>query len=333
MTKIASRGSCLKSLLASEKLATESCRRADRLTTKPFFKADNANADRTWWQGARVAVFVGRWGNRGPVDRVSESIYQNVPWASSTVSSQVVGLRVDLHAARYKSTSCSHSLGLGAFLKFLLSRSSSGAEEQSYAFWLSVCGHLSNRRIVLLLHRWRRVRRDIWDKFSIFVSPIAPFLIFWIHRILFFLCTSILLFLSFWKKMITTFHMQILSVAIAVKSNSWRFLDLHHCQCVLTWSCRLLLTHRCVHSIASPLLCRQYKLRTQANSTYRTTRGQTFNSLCLPLVTRRSGELTPLYTSTLLYNNLPSELRSPNISFSLFHCTIMKYLGHPVRRP
>ena len=95
----------------------------------------------------------------------------------------------------------------------------------------------------------------------------------------------------------------------------------------------LLLTHRCVHSIASPLLCRQYKLRTQANSTYRTTRGQTFNSLCLPLVTRRSGELTPLYTSTLLYNNLPSELRSPNISFSLFHCTIMKYLGHPVRRP
>ena len=95
----------------------------------------------------------------------------------------------------------------------------------------------------------------------------------------------------------------------------------------------LLLTHRCVHSIASPLLCRQYKLRTQANSTYRTTRGQTFISLCLPLVTRRSGELTPLHTSSLLYNNLPSELRSPNISFSLFHCTIMKYLGHPVRRP
>ena len=95
----------------------------------------------------------------------------------------------------------------------------------------------------------------------------------------------------------------------------------------------LLLTHRCVHSIASTLLCSQYNLRTQANSTYRTTRGQTINSLCLPLVTRRSGELTPLYTSTLLYNNLPSELRSPNISFSLFHCTIMKYLGHPVRRP
>ena len=70
----------------------------------------------------------------------------------------------------------------------------------------------------------------------------------------------------------------------------------------------LLLTHRCVHSVASPLLCRQYELRTQANSTYCTTRGQTFNSLCLRSVTRRSGELTPLYTSTLLYNDLPSEL-------------------------
>ena len=43
-----------KSRLASEKilladsLATESCRSADRLATKLFFKADNANADRTW---------------------------------------------------------------------------------------------------------------------------------------------------------------------------------------------------------------------------------------------------------------------------------------------
>ena len=93
---------------------------------------------------------------------------------------------------------------------------------------------------------------------------------------------------------------------------------------------KLLLTHRCVHSVASPRLCRQYELRTpQANSTYRSTRRQIFSSICLPSVTRCSGELTPLYTSTLLYryNNLPSELRSPNISFSLFRCTIMKYLG------
>ena len=43
-----------KSRLASEKinlvhsLATESCRLADRLSTKPFLKADSADADRTW---------------------------------------------------------------------------------------------------------------------------------------------------------------------------------------------------------------------------------------------------------------------------------------------
>ena len=43
-----------KSRLASEKilladsLATESCRLADRLLTKLFFKADNPDADRTW---------------------------------------------------------------------------------------------------------------------------------------------------------------------------------------------------------------------------------------------------------------------------------------------
>ena len=95
----------------------------------------------------------------------------------------------------------------------------------------------------------------------------------------------------------------------------------------------LLLTHRCVHSVASSLLCCQYELRTPSNSTSRRTRAQTFNTLCLPSVTRRSGEVTPLYTSTLLYNNLPSELRSPSISFPLFRCTTTKYLGHPVSRP
>ena len=95
----------------------------------------------------------------------------------------------------------------------------------------------------------------------------------------------------------------------------------------------LILTHRCIHNIASPLLCSQYELRSPANSTSRTTRAQTFNTLCLPSVTRRSGELTPLYTSTLLYNNLPSDLRLPDISLPLFRCTVSRYLGHPVSRP
>ena len=45
--------------------------------------------------------------------------------------------------------------------------------------------------------------------------------------------------------------------------------------------------------------------------------------------------VTPLNASTslVLCNNLPSELRSPNTSFSLFAVLSWKYLGHPVRRP
>ena len=71
-----------KSRLASEKilladsLATESCRLADMLATKLFFKADNADADRTWSRkffGRRHRRFKmqGSWPF-GPVDRVCE---------------------------------------------------------------------------------------------------------------------------------------------------------------------------------------------------------------------------------------------------------------------
>ena len=50
------------SRLASEKflladsLATESCRLADRLATKLFFKADNADVDRTWSRKVRCSL-------------------------------------------------------------------------------------------------------------------------------------------------------------------------------------------------------------------------------------------------------------------------------------
>ena len=71
-----------KSRLASEKilladsLATESCRFADRLATKLFFKADNADADRTWSRnvfGRRLcrSKMQGSWPF-GPVNRVCE---------------------------------------------------------------------------------------------------------------------------------------------------------------------------------------------------------------------------------------------------------------------
>ena len=41
--------------------------------------------------------------------------------------------------------------------------------------------------------------------------------------------------------------------------------------------------------------------------------------------------LSPLYISTLLWNNLPAfHLRSPCISFPIFRNLVKKYLGHPV---
>ena len=44
----------------------------------------------------------------------------------------------------------------------------------------------------------------------------------------------------------------------------------------------------------------------------------------------------PLHQCTvqwLLWNNLPSDLRSPDLSFPQFRCTFLKYLGYPVSRP
>ena len=40
-------------------------------------------------------------------------------------------------------------------------------------------------------------------------------------------------------------------------------------------------------------------------------RFQSVKSLCIPHVTRRSGSISPLFTTSLLWNSLPSALRSP----------------------
>ena len=75
-------------------------------------------------------------------------------------------------------------------------------------------------------------------------------------------------------------------------------------------------------------------LRLFSNSTHRTTRSQTFHTLCIPLfIFDPVHSPPPLYTSALLWNNLPSDLRSPDLSFPLFSCTFLKYLGYPVSRP
>ena len=97
----------------------------------------------------------------------------------------------------------------------------------------------------------------------------------------------------------------------------------------------LLHTFRCVHThaLACPLLCNQYGLRTPENSTQRTTRSQSVTSLCIPHVTRRSGTISPLFTTSLLWNSLPSPLRSPTFSLHSFRQQLMKYLGFPINRP
>ena len=94
-------------------------------------------------------------------------------------------------------------------------------------------------------------------------------------------------------------------------------------------------TFRCVHThaVASPLPCHQYGLRTSENSTQQTTRSQSVTSLCIPRVTHRSGSISPLITTSLLWNSLTSPLRSPTFPLHSFRQQSMKYLGFPVIRP
>ena len=94
----------------------------------------------------------------------------------------------------------------------------------------------------------------------------------------------------------------------------------------------LIHTYRCTHALASSLLCQQYKLRSPSNSTHSTTRSQLTLSLCIPSAARRPGTISPLFTSTLLWNSLPSPTRSAS-SLHTFKQDLQKYLGIPVIRP
>ena len=94
----------------------------------------------------------------------------------------------------------------------------------------------------------------------------------------------------------------------------------------------LIHTYRCTHALASSLLCQQYKLGSHSNSTHSTTRSQLTLSLCIPSAARRPGTISPLFTSTLLWNSLPSPIRSAS-SLHTFRQELQKYLGIPVIRP
>ena len=91
-------------------------------------------------------------------------------------------------------------------------------------------------------------------------------------------------------------------------------------------------TYRCTHALASSLLCQQYNLRSHSNSTHSTTRSQLTLSLCIPSAARRPGTISPLFTSTLLWNSLPAPIRSAS-SLHTFRQELQKYLGIPVIRP
>ena len=69
-----------------------------------------------------------------------------------------------------------------------------------------------------------------------------------------------------------------------------------------------------------------------SNSTHSTTRSQLTLSLCIPSAARCPGTISPLFTSTLLWNSLPSPIRSAS-SLHTFRQELQKYLGIPVITP
>ena len=84
-------------------------------------------------------------------------------------------------------------------------------------------------------------------------------------------------------------------------------------------------TFRCIHNKASSLLCAQYQVRSPTHSTHRTTRAQTYTSLIIPQVSKSAGAKSPAFFSTLLWNELPSDLRSLS-SVHSFRQKLMVYL-------
>ena len=92
-------------------------------------------------------------------------------------------------------------------------------------------------------------------------------------------------------------------------------------------------TYRCTHSLASTLLVNQYIILSQSKArTSSITRGQSSVKLALCKVKTRSGSVSPLFTSSLLWNSLPSDLRQPDLSSSQFSHLLYLYLGFPVNR-
>ena len=89
------------------------------------------------------------------------------------------------------------------------------------------------------------------------------------------------------------------------------------------------LVYRCLHNLASPLLCNIFVLRVDATHTAAVTRGQTTSVLALPTVKSRFGYHSIAYLAADRWNSLPSHCRLCESSANFIH-TIKSLLGYPV---
>ena len=89
------------------------------------------------------------------------------------------------------------------------------------------------------------------------------------------------------------------------------------------------LVYRCLHNLASPLLCNIFVLRADATHTVAETRGQTMDTLALPTVKSRFGYHSIAYLAATRWNSLPSHCRVAESSTNFIH-SIKLFLGFPV---
>ena len=91
-------------------------------------------------------------------------------------------------------------------------------------------------------------------------------------------------------------------------------------------------THLSMHTRTCQFFTLSTEHTSPSNSAHSTTRSQLTLSLCIPSAARRPGTISPLFTSTLLWNSLPSPIRLAS-SLHTFRQDLQKYLGIPVIRP
>ena len=92
------------------------------------------------------------------------------------------------------------------------------------------------------------------------------------------------------------------------------------------------LVYRCLHTLASPLLCDLFCPRSlSSNRTTAQTRSQSFHGMVLPRAYTRYGLHSISFLAADRWNSLPPSLcASP--SPRLFRIALLSWLGYPVRR-